>query len=208
MTPRTPSRLPGELSLNRRALDDLGFIRRTMESAGAHTAIPGWGGVLMGATACAAAPFAIAAESGAAWFGVWMVAAAVGASIGGLEMWRKARDEGVSLVAGPGSRFAKALAPGLIAGLLLTLALRAVGPLDLLPGMWLLCYGTAVIGAGAHSICAVRSMGLAIMLVGSVALLGTVFLRDSRLFGDLCMVAGFGVMHVVFGFRVARERRG
>ena len=48
--------------------------------------------------------------------------ALVGASIGVLEMTRKARVEGVSLFTGAGSRFAKALAPGLITGGLLTQA--------------------------------------------------------------------------------------
>lgn len=195
-------------SLDQRAIADLGFIRSTMERAASHTAIPGWGGVLMGVTALSAAPFAIQAQTNRSWGLVWLTAAIVGASIGALEMWRKARAENVSLFTGAGSRFAKALAPGLIAGLLLTLAIRAVGPLELLPGVWLLCYGTAVVAAGAHSLRAVRSMGLAFMLVGSVALLGVVFMHDSRTFGDVCMAVGFGLLHVVFGIAIARERNG
>lgn len=195
-------------SMNRRAIDDLGFIRATMESSMLHTALPAWGGAAMGLTALCATPFALAAQSTGAWFGVWMIAAAVGTSIGALEMWRKARAEGVSLVTGPGSRFAKALAPALIAGALLTLTIRARGPAELLPGVWLLCYGAAVVAAGAHSVRTVRTMGLSIMLTGAVALLGLVFAPEQRWLGDLCMAAGFGVMHVVFGLRIAREHRG
>jgi hypothetical protein len=162
----------------------------------------------MGITALCAAPFALASESVGTWFRVWMIAAAIGTSIGALEMWRKARAEGVSLVTGPGSRFAKALAPALIAGALLTLAIRAIGPAELLPGVWLLCYGAAVIAAGVHSLRTVRMMGLAIMLTGGVALLGLVFAHEQRWIGDVCMAAGFGVMQVAFGLQIARERRG
>lgn len=195
-------------SMRDRAADDLGFIRATMERAASYHAVPGWGGMRMGLVALAATPFAISAATPARWFVVWLLAAALGTSIGAFEMFRKARFEGVSLFSGAGSRFAKALAPGLITGALLTIVLRSTGPLDLLPGVWLLCYGTAVVGAGAHSIRAVRTMGLAFMLVGSLALMGVVFAPDARLAGDVCMALGFGLVHVVFGIGIgiARDR--
>jgi hypothetical protein len=193
-------------SMRQRALDDLGFIRATMERTASYRAVPGWGGMRMGILALAATPFAISAPNSLRWFVVWAVAALVGASIGAFEMLRKARFEDVSLFTGAGSRFAKALAPGLITGGLLTIVLQKIGPLELLPAVWLLCYGTAVVGAGAHSIRAVRSMGLCFMLVGALALLGVVFAPDKRLAGDLCMALGFGVLHVVFGIVIARDR--
>lgn len=193
-------------SMRERALDDLGFIRATMERTASYRAVPGWGGMRMGFVALAATPFAIGADTPARWFLTWMIAATIGTSIGAFEMLRKARFEGVSLFTGAGSRFAKALTPGLITGGLLTIVLRQMGQIDLLPAIWLLCYGTAVVGAGAHSIRAVRSMGLCFMLVGSLALLGVVFAPDKRLAGDVCMALGFGLLHVVFGIGIARDR--
>jgi hypothetical protein len=199
-------------SLHQRAAEDLGFIRATMERAAeraaSYTAIPGWGGVLMGVSALVATPFAILSASREHWFATWMAAAAVAGSIGAIEMLRKAKVERVSLLSGAGSRFALALAPGLVAGVLLTIVLNAYGLWHLLPGVWLLLYGVAVRAAGVHSIRAVRSMGLAFMLVGAVALCGLFFAANASAFGDLCMASGFGLLHVMYGLEIAREHRG
>jgi len=57
-------------------MDNLSFIRATMERATAFTAVPGWGGVLMGGVALAAAVLS-RAERGAEWLVTWLGAAIV-----------------------------------------------------------------------------------------------------------------------------------
>ena len=60
------------VSINDRAVRDLRYIRDTMERAGSFTAVPGWGFVLMGATALITTAVAFNLISQQLWFLVWM----------------------------------------------------------------------------------------------------------------------------------------
>ena len=107
-----------------------------------------------------------------------------------------------SLLRGPGWRFAMALVPPLAAGALLTFVLFRAGLSDLLPGLWLLIYGVAVVAAGTFSIRAVKWMGLTFMLAGAA----TLFAPPS--WGDACMAIGFGGIHIGYGIWIARRSHG
>ncbi|MGB7763225.1 MAG: hypothetical protein WBL61_25545, partial [Bryobacteraceae bacterium] len=63
---------PQPLELQAHAMDNLRYIRETLERAGSFTAVPGLGGVLMGSTALAAALVAGPAARGGRWVAVWM----------------------------------------------------------------------------------------------------------------------------------------
>lgn len=193
--PGDPGDLPG------RAADNLRFIREAMERAGSFTAVPGWGTVGMGAVALVAAAVAPGRPSLAEWIGVWVAAAVLASAIGGTAMVRKARAAEVPLLSGPGRRFGLSLAPALVAGACLTVALLDVAP-SLLPGVWLLLYGVGLVAAGLFSIRAVPMMGLAFMALGVAAL----FLPAVP--GDGWLAAGFGGLHVGFGLYIARRHGG
>jgi hypothetical protein len=207
----SPERLPprptltdrfGEVpGLHDRALDNLRFIRETMEKASSFTAVPGWGGVGMGVTALAASMVA-SRQTGDAWLGVWLVAALVAVGIGAWATERKARRNGVALFRGPGRKFALSLLPPLLAGALLTGPLYQAGLLTVLPPLWLLCYGTAVVTGGAFSVPIVPVMGASLMMLGTVAL----FCPAS--WGNWFMAAGFGGLHILFGILIARRHGG
>jgi hypothetical protein len=186
-------------TLHARASDDLHFIRATMERAAAFTAVPGWGGVLMGVIALFAALAAGESATRTGWLVTWICAAALALLVGATDMANKLRAGGNSLLRGPATRFASALVPPVAAGALLTLGLGRAGLYDVLPGAWLLCYGAGVVSAGALSTVSVRWMGACFMLFGAAALL------SPASWGNAWMAAGFGGLHVLFGLWITRH---
>ena len=188
--------------LHDRALDNLRYIRQTMERAGEFTAVPGWGQVTVGVTALGAAALAAAQPTRLAWLVVWLAEALLAVGIGGWTMVRKARAGNASLLTGPGRRFVFAFLPPLAVGALLTVALYFGGLPGAIPGTWLLCFGTGVMTGGAFSVRVVPVMGLAFMVAGTVAL----FAPAS--WADWCLAAGFGGLHIVFGTIIARRHGG
>lgn len=184
------------------ALDDLRFIRTTMERSGSFTAVPGWGNVAMGVAALGAAPLAARQSDPSAWLSVWLLTALVALMIGLWSMHRKARTAGLSLFRGASTRFWLGFYPPLVAGALLTLALYPIGARQLLPGSWLLLYGAGVATGGAVSVRAVPLMGVCFMLLGALTL------WTPPVWGDLYMALGFGGLHVGFGLFIARRYGG
>jgi hypothetical protein len=190
------------LSLATRASEDLRLIRQTMERAASFTALPGWGGVLMGVVALAAAPLAAVAADRTTWLAIWLCAATLAFVLGGTDMLRKVRAQRASLVSAPASRFFLTLLPSFFTGACLTFVLVRAGEWTLLPGTWLLAYGSAVFAASVHTIRGVRWMGAAFLALGALSLI----FPDGR--GDLWMALGFGGVHIVYGGWIARSNRG
>lgn len=184
-----------------RALDNLRYIRATMERAGSFTAVPGWGQVAIGVTALAAAVVAAQQQSTLNWLVVWLGEAIVALSIGGWTMVRKARVVNDPLLTGPGRRFGLSFLPPLVVGGLLTAALYVGGARTMIPAVWLLLYGTGVITGGAFSVPVVPVMGLGFLLLGAVALFAPGL-------SNWLLAAGFGGLHIVFGFWIARRYGG
>src|ERR671914_1353628 len=93
---------PSSPALHARAMDNLSFIRSTMERATAFTAVPGWGGVAMGLTALAATALASRSSGPSEWLAVWLSAASLALAIGGGTMVLKARRGGTTVFSYPG----------------------------------------------------------------------------------------------------------
>src|SRR5476651_546390 len=103
------------------ALENIRFIRDAMARASEFTAIPGWGGVLMGITACATSAIAGAPAQSNRWLGIWLLEAVVAVTIAAVAMTIKARRSDVPLwSAAPTRRFALAYVPAIAAAIVLT----------------------------------------------------------------------------------------
>lgn len=204
-------------ALHDKALQDLSFIRRTMEGAASFTDVPGWGLVGTGVIAFVTAFLAQRQPTPERWLAMWLGAAVVAATFGNAMMWRKMRrrvaDSGATsgtLLSVPARKFLLMLFPAMGVGALLTLSLVDVTTpgVDariadrILPGMWLLLYGLGITTAGAFSIRAVPLMGLGFIILGAVALF------IPALDGDLMMALGFGGLQVGFGLLIARRHGG
>src|SRR5271170_665833 len=199
----SPSRnsLRPPIPIDARAADHLRYIRETMESAAEFTAVPGWGGVTMGLTALAAAFLAARQATPRAWIAIWLAEAFVAVAIAGPAAASKARRANSSLFSGPGRKFVLSFAPPVLVGGLLTLALYQLGAVSVLPGVWLLLYGTAVVTGGAFSVRAVPIMGMCVMALGAAALFAPAW-------GNMFMAAGFGLVQMAFGVWIALRYGG
>lgn len=189
-------------ALHDRAMDNLSFIRETMERATAFTAVPGWGGVAIGVVALMTAMFARNRPAGLEWLSIWMTTAAVALVMGVATMTMKARRAGTTVLSHSGRRFVLSYVPPLVVGGLLTVALARGGQYEIMPGAWLLLYGAGVVTGGAFSVRVVPIMGLCFMGLGAAALFAP------PAWGNALMAAGFGGLHMVFGFIIARRYGG
>jgi hypothetical protein len=189
-------------SLHDHAADHLRYIRDTMARAADFTAVPGWGGVLMGVTALTTAAIAGPPRDTPRWVALWLAAAAVAVALGLAAMAWKARRANLSLTSAAARRFALAFVPSIVAGAVITAVLIREHLTTRLPGCWLLLYGAAVTSGGAFSVRLVPLMGIGIMVLGALSFLAP----DSA--GSFFMAAGFGGLQIGFGYIIARKYGG
>src|SRR5229473_755995 len=193
---------PETVALHTRAMDNLRFIRETMERAGAFTAVPGWGGLAMGMSALIATVVAARQPTVRAWLVTWLVEGVFAIALGALAMKRKAASVEVPLLSAPARKFALSFAPPLLVGALLTVVLYRAGLTGAIPGMWLLLYGTGVVTGGMYSVSIVPVMGICFMAMGAAGIFAP------AAWGNWLMAAGFGGLHIVFGTIIARKHGG
>jgi hypothetical protein len=168
-----------------------------MERAGSFTAVPGWGGMLMGVSALLTALLTSRLQSRQElWFATWMGEAVLAFGIGALTMLQKARAM-KTILYGPGRKFALNLFPAMIGGAVLTVALYQQSLFTLMPGVWLLLYGVAVVSGGTYSVKVVPIMGLCFMAIGAIAFL------VPFAWANWCMAIGFGGLQIAFGAVIA-----
>jgi hypothetical protein len=183
-------------------MDNLSYIRGMMERAGTFTAVSGWGVVVIGATAIAAALVAARQTLPWAWVATWLAEGGIAAGISVSSMTLKAHAANMPLLSGPLRKLVLSFSPPMIAGAVLSGVLVRHGSYASLPGIWMLLYGAAVVSAGTYSVRSVPVMGAGFMMLGAIALLAPPTWMTGLL------IAGFGGLHIVFGLWIARRHGG
>jgi hypothetical protein len=190
------------VSIHEHAFANLRFIRETMERAGSFTAVPGWGGILMGVSALLTSFLTANLPSRQLWFEAWIGEALLAIGIGLFAMVQKSKAIKAPLLYGPGRKFAMSLLPPMLAGAALSVFLYQHGLYEVMPGMWLILYGIAVISGGAFSVNIVPLMGMSFMVLGTAALF------SPQGWSNIYMGVGFGGLQIVFGAVIARRYGG
>jgi hypothetical protein len=183
-------------------MDNLAFIRNTMEAAGSFTAVSGWGMVAIGVLAIAVAVVASMQENPTAALTIWIASAVLSPILMIWLMILKSRKAKMPLLSGPGRKFVLSFSPSIFAGALLTFVMYRFGLLEAIPGMWLLLYGSAVVAGGAFSVKLIPVMGICFIVAGIVALFAPIAWHYAIL------GAAFGGLHIGFGIPIARSYGG
>lgn len=202
---------------------DLDYIRQTLEQAGTFSAVSGAGVAVAGIIGCVASALSWwwlgqsygprvwrAAAAAGPWrpayagpfLVIWVAAVALAAPLALWALYHKGRKWRLPLRRGPTGRALRSMAPGWLAAALLTLALAVHGAPQWLPGTWLLLAGLALLSAATFSTPPVRWLGRGLAVLGVVA-----FFLPSPAVTLACLALGFGVLHLIAGWWIARATR-
>jgi hypothetical protein len=200
------SRSNNTVAIDSHALGTLNYIRASIEAAGAF-AVPGIAGIAMGMVGVVATIVASIPRLHAHWVQIWLIAAMAASAIGVLLIARHSRQpaRNFMLYRGPARKFVLSLCPALLAGAVLTSVFYQQGLTLLIPGMWLLLYGCAVLSA---------SMMTSAALIPCIAVMGGLFVMCGLVafqvpprWHNFALGMGFGCLHLFFGILIGRNNR-
>jgi hypothetical protein len=192
-------------AIESRALGTLAYIRASIESSSSMD-VPGMAGIVMGIIGVLAAIVVSLPRWAPHWLGIWLVAAAVALLLGGALVARQIARRGQTRYLGPARKFLLCLCPALFAGAVLTLVLWTAGMTSVIPGMWLLLYGCAVLSASTVTIAGITRL-IGIMGASFVAL-GSMTFALPAMAHTAMLGLGFGVLHIIFGILIGRSTHG
>jgi hypothetical protein len=200
-SPNRPQR-PEPTPIDSGALENLRYIRSTIEAAHTFTTVPGKGCIAMGVTALLAVGLESIPALAPHWLGIWIGAAIIACTSALWFMEQKAHAQGLSLRRAVARRFFMTLAPAFLSGAILTAALAGRVDRELISGMWLLLYGTGLAACGLFTLPAVFTAGIAFMGLGTA----TLWLPPGS--SHIVLALGFGGIHLALGTTIVRHHGG
>jgi hypothetical protein len=188
------------VALDSHALGTLQYIRASIDAAGL-LAVPGSAGIAMGAVGVLAALLVALKVVAVPWLEIWLIAGLVAVAAGTALMVYQVGSRGTALYRGPLRKFLMCLCPPLLVGAVLTWQLWLHGQSTLIPGVWLLMYGCAVMAASTLTRRALAVMGALLAVLGVIALQLPVIDQNAVL------GVGFGGLHLLFGMLIGGRNR-
>jgi len=201
-SPNRPKQHEPPTPIDSGALENLRYIRSTIEAAHTFTTVPGKGCIAMGLTALAAVGLESIPALAPHWLAIWVGAAIIACGSALWFMEQKAHAQGLSLRRAVARRFFMTLAPAFLTGAILTAALAGHVNRELITGMWLLLYGTGLAACGLFAIPAVFTAGLAFLGLGAA----TLWLPPGS--AHIVLALGFGGIHLALGTAIVRHHGG
>jgi hypothetical protein len=193
------------VGIESRALGTLAYIRASIESSSSMD-VPGMAGIVMGIIGVLTAIVVSLPRWAPHWLEIWLLSALLALLLGGALVARQIARRGHARYLGPARKFLLCLCPALLAGAVLTWALWSAGSTGVIPGMWLLLYGCAVLAASTVTTAGVTRL-ICIMGALFVALGSAAFMLPPTAHTAM-LGLGFGVSHIVFGILIGRLTRG
>jgi hypothetical protein len=192
-------------AIESRALGTLAYIRTSIESSSSMD-VPGMAGIVMGVIGVLAAIVVSQPRFAPHWLAIWLIAAAAALLFGGALVARQIARRGHTRYLGPARRFLLCLCPALLAGAVLTLVFETAGMTNIIPGMWLLLYGCAVLSASTVTIAGIARL---VCLMGALfVVLGSITFTLPAGAHTTMLGLGFGVVHILFGILIGRLTHG
>jgi hypothetical protein len=200
-----PIRPESPAAIESRALGTLAYIRASIESSSSMD-VPGMAGIVMGLIGILAAIAVSMPRLAPHWLAIWLIAAALALLLGGALVARQIVRRGHSRYLGPARKFLLCLCPALLAGAVLTMVLGSAGATSLIPGMWLLLYGCAVLSASTVTTAEIAR--LISIMGGLFAGLGLMAFALPTIAHTIMLGLGFGLLHIIFGILIGRLSDG
>jgi len=188
------------------AEDHLRVIRSLMEKATIYRALSaptalvgGLASVVVGGLLFARWRLFPGTVSGRAWFLVgWGAVLLVTALANTFFLWRDARRRGDPFISNGMRHALLAMAPAIFCGAGLSTLLIGWRIDLLLPPIWMLCYGLALIATRGFAPCSIQRLGWAFLIAGFVVLFLLTEGRCTQTAANLEMVATFGLFHLIY----------
>jgi hypothetical protein len=189
---------------HKEALASLETIRTILERSTRYTHIAPSGIISCGIAALCASAFGSRYDLGPgrarSFLLVWGVTLLVALASGLGCSARRARRRGEAFWSRKLQFVVAGAFPPAVAGLLLSAALFDIDRLDLCPGIWMVCYGIAILSVAVVLDWEFRATAWAFLVAGSISMF---LLRD---YPHLCLGLAFGGLHIALGtFRLAME---